>query len=89
MPPRPFQMNPEGGMNLTFSELFALSVYVWSLSQPEKDPFVVAQADFMDRVAMGDMSGARRVFDEARRQWPDGLLLPENGMNMASKTASG
>jgi len=80
--PRPRQMNPKGGMNLTFPETFALSVYVWSLSQPELDPFVAAQAEFLDRVASADMSAARRVLDDARRQWPDNLLLPENGMNL-------
>lgn len=80
--PRPFRMNPEGGMNLTFPELFALSVYVWSLSQAEKDPFVAAQAEFLDNVAMGDVSAARQVFDDARQKWPDDLLLQETGMNI-------
>lgn len=82
MKPRPRAMNPKGGMNITFPEVFALSVYVWSLSQPEPDPFVAAQAEYLDLVAAGDMVAARKVFDGARRQWPDDLLLPENGMNM-------
>jgi tetratricopeptide (TPR) repeat protein len=80
--PRPFQMNPKGGMNITNPDLFALSVYVWSLSQPELDPFVAAQAEFIDLVAAGDMGAARRVLDDARTKWPDVLLLPENGMNI-------
>jgi len=80
--PRPRQMNPKGGMNLTFPETFALSVYVWSLSQPELDPFVAAQAEFLDNVAMGDMAAARRVLDDAKQTWPDNLLMPENGMNL-------
>lgn len=80
--PRPRQMNPKGGMNLTFPETFALSVYVWSLSQPELDPFVAAQAEFLELVAAADMAAARRVLDAARRQWPDNLLMPENGMNL-------
>ena len=79
MTPRSPAMNPKGGMNLTFPETFALSVYVWSLSQPEPDPFVAAQAEYLDLIAAGDMTAARRVFDDARRQWPDNLLLPENG----------
>ena len=79
--PRPFAMNPKGSMNLSFPELFALSVYVWSLSQPEPDPFIAAQAEFLELVATGDMGSAREVFDDARRRWPDDLLLPENGMN--------
>lgn len=80
--PRPRQMNPKGGMNITFPETFALSVYVWSLSQPELDPFVAAQAEFLDNVAMGDMVAARRVLDDAKQTWPDNLLMPENGMNL-------
>ena len=82
MKPRPRAMNPRGGMNITFPEMFALSVYVWSLSQPELDPFVAAQAEFLDQVAMGDMAAAQRVLEDSKRTWPDNLLMPENGMNM-------
>ncbi len=80
--PRPFPMNPKGGMNLTNDELFALAVYVWSLSQPESEAFVAAQAEFLDFVAEGAMEAAKQRFRGAEQEFGGVMLLPERGMNM-------
>lgn len=79
--PRPFQMNPQGGMRLDREQLLALSAYVWSLSRPSTSAFVSRQERFLDLLRLGLVKEGLALFgsrDEAGGEPP---LLPEGGLN--------
>ena len=81
MTPRRWAMNPQGGMNVDFQQLKELAAYVWTISRPETHPFVAAQRDFLELARAGELDEALEVFEGARRDHPDQLLLGERAIN--------
>ena len=82
--PRPFQMQPSGGMNFSTQELRDVTAYVWSLSSLNKDeapPRVVAQNEFLDLLERGEVEEAMAVFERERRAAPGALLFGEAAIN--------
>lgn len=80
--PRRFAMFPRGGMmDINLEAVKALAAYVWTISHPETNSFVATQGRFLDLVRSGRTDEAVAVFRQARRDFPEHLLLPENGLN--------
>ncbi len=79
--PRPFPMNPKGGLNVSDEQLASVAAYVWALSQPEPHGFITEQWRFLELARAGQFAEARAVFQATREKYPDNLLVPENGMN--------
>lgn len=79
--PRPFQMNPKGGMAMTTDEFRAVAAYVWSLSRDEGPPRVTAQGEFLDLLAGGRVDDAKVLFDRESRGAPGALLFGEQAIN--------
>ena len=79
--PRPFPMNPKGGLNVSDEQIGSVAAYVWALSQPDPHEFIQEQWRFLELARAGRFADARAVFEAAQQQYPDNLLIPENGMN--------
>jgi len=79
--PRRFQMNPQGGMQLTPEQLKALVAYVWTISRPSTNSLVAAQQQFVTLARSGKAADAAAMFEAARKKDPDLLLLAENALN--------
>ncbi|MGD8495733.1 MAG: c-type cytochrome [Gemmatimonadales bacterium] len=79
--PRPFQMNPKGGMTMTTEEFRAVAAYVWSLSRAEATPRVEAQGEFLDLLADGRVDEAKALFERESRDAPGALLFRERALN--------
>lgn len=79
--PRPFPMNPKGGLNVSDEQMASVAAYVWALSQPEPHEFISQQRRFLELARAGQFAEARAVFEAAQQEYPDNLLVPENGMN--------
>lgn len=79
--PRPFPMNPKGGLNVPDEQIANVAAYVWALSQPSPHEFIQEQWRFLEFVRAGQFAEARAVFEAAQQEYPDNLLVPENGMN--------
>jgi mono/diheme cytochrome c family protein len=79
--PRPFEMNPYGGMPLNNEQLEALTAYVWSLSRPETHDFVARQQRFLALARAGQTAQAVALFRESRVRYAGTLLLGENALN--------
>lgn len=79
--PRPFQMNPKGGMTMTTEEFRAVAAYVWSLSRDEATPRVKAQGTFLDLLADGRVDEAKALFERESRGAPGALLFGERSLN--------
>ncbi len=81
MTPRPFQMNPNGGMSVSFPEIMALAAYVWSRVNGVV-PEGVARQD--EVIAMLSDGQGRRAADALRadaRARPDSLMFTERAVN--------
>lgn len=82
--PRPFPMNPDGGMALSQQERRDVAAYVWSLWSLGRDgtpPRVAAQNDFLDLLERGEADAAVALFERERRAAPDALLFGESAIN--------
>lgn len=79
--PRPFQMNPKGGMDLPVDQLLAVTAYVWSLSRDGMPPKVTAQNEFLDLLAAGRIDEATTLFARQSRETPGALLFGERALN--------
>lgn len=79
--PRPFQMNPKGGMNLSVDELLAVTAYAWSLSRDDAPPRELAQGEFLDLLADGRVDEAKALFERRSRDAPGALLFGERALN--------
>ena len=81
MTPRPFQMNPIGGMTVGFRETMALSAYVWSRTNGVAPEGVARQDEVLAMLEDGD---GRRAADALRadaRSRPDSLMFSERAVN--------
>lgn len=79
--PRPFQMNPDGGMTIRSAERRALAAYVWSLSNGPVTDAVNIQNELL---AMLDSEDGRHAADLLRtdiREHPDSPMLAERAVN--------
>lgn len=74
--PRPFQMNPVGGMPWRGEQLSQVTAYVWSLSRPSTSPFVVEQFRFLDLARDGRVEEAIGVLRTSDRP-----LMTRQGIN--------
>jgi tetratricopeptide (TPR) repeat protein len=74
-------MNPKGGLNVSDEQMASVAAYVWALSQPEPHDFISQQWRFLELARAGEFADARAVFEAAQQEYPDNLLVPENGMN--------
>lgn len=74
--PRPFQMNPMGGMPWRGEQVSQVTAYVWSLSRPSTSPFVVEQFQFLDLGRAGRVDEAIDVFRAS-----DHALMSRQGIN--------
>lgn len=74
--PRPFQMNPMGGMPWGNEQLSQVTAYVWSLSRPSTSPFVVEQFRFLDLARAGRVDESIDVFRAS-----DHALMTRQGIN--------
>jgi mono/diheme cytochrome c family protein len=79
--PRPFEMNPEGGMHLDREQLWAIASYVWTLSRPETSDFVARQQRFLDLARLGFTKEAVALFQPAESASGRPATLPERGLN--------
>lgn len=79
--PRPFAMNPKGGMTMTTEEFRAVAAYVWSLSRDEATPRVTAQGEFLDLLDDGRVDEAKALFDRESRDAAGALLFGERAIN--------
>lgn len=79
--PRPFEMFPVGGMNLSNEERGALAAYVWSLGRGRQPPGVVAQNEFLGLLEHGRVDEAIALFERERRDDPESLLFDERAIN--------
>lgn len=79
--PRPFEMNPEGGMQLDREKLWAIASYVWTLSRPRTSAFVERQERFLDLARLGFMDQAVALFQRADSASGRPATLPERGLN--------
>lgn len=60
--PHEFEMFPRGGLVIDDEAVAALAAYVWTLSRPDTNAFVAAQARFIDRVREGRVAEATALF---------------------------
>ena len=79
--PRPFEMNPEGGMHLDREQLWAIASYVWTLSRPGTSDFVARQQRFLDLARLGFTKEAVALFQRADSAAGRPATLPERGLN--------
>jgi len=79
--PREFEMFPRGGLTISDEEVDAVAAYVWSLSRPQTNGFVTAQARFVDLARAGNGTEAVALFRRQMAASPDHPLLPERGLN--------
>lgn len=79
--PRPFPMNPDGGMALSRDERRDVAAYVWSLSRDAAPPRVAAQNEFLDLLERGDVEEAMARFERERRSAPEAPLFDESAIN--------
>lgn len=79
--PRPFEMNPEGGMHLDREQLWAIASYVWTLSRPGTSDFVARQQRFLDLARLGYTREALALFQHADSAAGRPATLPERGLN--------
>lgn len=79
--PRRWEMHPKGGMSLDWEQTKELAAYVWTISHPTTHTFVRDQARFLELVRAGDVDRALDLFQRARREDPDHLLLQERALN--------
>ncbi len=79
--PRRFEMNPQGGMQLTREQLKAVVAYVWTISRPATNQLVAAQQQFVTLARSGKAADAAAMFDAAKKKDSDHLLLAENALN--------
>ncbi len=79
--PRPFAMNPKGGMMIDNEATKALAAYVWTLSHPGTNEFVAEQARFLTLARDGREDDAVAAFHQAGERWEGHPLLAERGLN--------
>lgn len=79
--PRPFEMNPEGGMHLDREQLWEVVSYVWTLSRPGTSEFVARQQRFLDLARLGFTKEALALFQRADSASGRPATLPERGLN--------
>ncbi|MEN8144469.1 MAG: c-type cytochrome [Gemmatimonadota bacterium] len=78
--PRPFQMNPAGGMTFTRPQMAAVTAYVWSLSNGGQPESVQRETEFLVLVARSELDAAMDLFEQEseRREAP---MFPERVLN--------
>lgn len=81
MAPRPFQMNPLGGMQIGFREAMALSVYVWSRTHDASSDYVDQLDNILALLDAGEGQRAADILRADARTRPDSLMLAENAVN--------
>ena len=81
-----FEMNPEGGQNLSQEDLAALSAYVWALSRPTTSAFVADQIRFVDLVRAGQVGEAAALFRARHSATPNAPLVPAGGLARFART---
>lgn len=79
--PRPFSMNPKGGMTLSPDEFQAVAAYVWSLSRDDAPRKVAAQKEFLDLLEDERVDEATALFERESRVTPGALLFDEGAIN--------
>lgn len=79
--PRPFEMNPEGGMRMDREQLWSVAAYVWTLSRPRTSDFVARQERFLDLARLGLTEEALALFQPADSTSGRPATLPERGLN--------
>ncbi|MEE8488259.1 MAG: tetratricopeptide repeat protein [Gemmatimonadota bacterium] len=82
MTPRPFQMNPNGGMSISFPEVMALSAYVWSRVNGVAPEGVARQDEVLAMLEDGDIGGATDALRADARARPDSLIFTERAVNL-------
>lgn len=81
MTPRPFQMNPNGGMSVSFPEIMALSAYVWSRTNGLAPEGVARQDEVLELLSAGEGRRAADVLRADARIRPDSLMFAERAIN--------
>ena len=79
--PRPFAMNPSGGMLFSTEDRQAVAAYVWSLGREGPPPRVAVQNEFLERLERGQVEEALALFERERRAAPEALLFGEAAIN--------
>lgn len=79
--PRPFEMSPSGGMQLSSRQLQGIAAYVWTLGHGRRTPRVMALNEFLALLARGEVAEAIALFEQDRRARSDSLMLDERAMN--------
>lgn len=79
--PRPFPMNPSGGMQLSLQQWQAIAAYVWSLGHGRQTPRVMALNEFLGLLERGRVAEAIALFEHERRARSDSLMLDERALN--------
>ena len=81
MAPRPFQMNPSGGMTLSRADRFRVAAYVWSRANGPAPPGVRAQDGLLALLRAGDTDEALDRLRADARARPDSLMFSESTVN--------
>lgn len=79
--PRPFPMNPSGGMSVSFRERQAIAAYVWSLAHGRQTAKVKAQNEFLTLLERGRTAEAKTLFERERRSHAGSLIFSEQAIN--------